>query len=299
MANSITLAKNYVALLDEVYKEAALTSVLDSDPTGMRQGANAHEILIQKLSMDGLADYSRNSGYVKGNVKLEWETVQFNYDRGRMFEVDSMDDEETIKTAFGRLSGEFVRTKVAPEGDAFTFAQLASETGISKVAEGATLSTGQGVMDAITAGAGQMDEDEVPQDQRYLFITPTLHNLIKQMDTTKSREMLDTFAGVIRVPQSRFYTAIDLYDGVDHSGTTGRVNESAGYFVKATAGKDINFMIVHKPAVIKFNKHTASNIITPDANQHSDGYIQKYRKYGLVDVYENKRAGIYLHHKAA
>lgn len=299
MANSITLAKNYVALLDEVYKEAALTSVLDSDPTGMRQGANAHEILIQKLSMDGLADYSRNSGYVKGNVKLEWETVQFNYDRGRMFEVDSMDDEETIKTAFGRLSGEFVRTKVAPEGDAFTFAQLASETGISKVAEGATLSTGQGVMDAITAGAGQMDEDEVPQDQRYLFITPTLHNLIKQMDTTKSREMLDTFAGVIRVPQNKFYTAIDLYDGVDHSGTTGQVNESAGYFVKATAGKDINFMIVHKPAVIKFNKHTASNIITPDANQQSDGYIQKYRKYGLVDVYENKRAGIYLHHKAA
>ena len=94
MANSITLAKNYVALLDEVYKEAALTSVLDSDPTGMRQGANAHEILIQKLSMDGLADYSRNSGYVKGNVKLEWETVQFNYDRGRMFEVDSMDENQ-------------------------------------------------------------------------------------------------------------------------------------------------------------------------------------------------------------
>lgn len=298
MPNSITLAKNYIALLDEVYKFAALTSVLDSDPTGMRQGANANEILIQKLSMDGLADYSRNDGYIKGNVKLEWETVRFNYDRGRLFEVDSMDDEETVKTAFGRLAGEFVRTKVAPEADAFTFAQLASETGISKVSAGATLSTGANVMDAIAAGAGQMDEDEVPQDQRYLFITPTLGNMIKQMDTTKSREMLDTFAGVVRVPQSRFYTAIELYDGVDHSGTSGQVDESAGYYVKAADAKDINFMIVHKPAVLKFNKHTASNIITPEANQRSDGYIQKYRKYGLVDVYENKRAGIYLHHKA-
>lgn len=298
MPNSITLAKNYIALLDEVYKLASLTSVLDSNPAGMRQGANANEILIQKLSMDGLADYSRNDGYIKGNVKLEWETVKFNYDRGRLFEVDSMDDEETVRTAFGRLAGEFVRTKVAPEGDAFTFAQLASETGISKVSAGATLSTGANVMDAIAAGAGQMDEDEVPQDQRYLFITPTLGNLIKQMDTTKSREMLDTFAGVIRVPQSRFYTAIDLYDGVDHSGTSGQVDESAGYFTKATGAKDINFMIVHKPAVIKFNKHTAAPIIVPDANQRSDGYIQKYRKYSLVDVYENKRAGIYLHHKA-
>lgn len=298
MANSIALAKNYIALLDEVYKLASLTSVLDSDPAGMKQGANANEILIQKLSMDGLADYSRNDGYVKGNVKLEWETVKFNYDRGRLFEVDSMDDEETIRTAFGRLAGEFMRTKVAPEGDAFTFAQLASETGISKVSAGATLSTGANVMDAIAEGAGQMDEDEVPQDQRYLFITPTLGNLIKQMDTTKSREMLDTFAGVIRVPQSRFYTAIDLYDGVDHSGTSGQVDESAGYFAKATGAKDINFMIVHKPAVIKFNKHTAAPIIVPDDNQRSDGYIQKYRKYSLVDVYENKRAGIYLHHKA-
>lgn len=298
MPNSIALAKNYIALLDEVYKLASLTSVLDSNPAGMRQGANANEILIQKLSMDGLADYSRNDGYIKGNVKLEWETVKFNYDRGRLFEVDSMDDEETVRTAFGSLAGEFVRTKVAPEGDAFTFAQLASETGISKVSAGATLSTGANVMDAIAEGAGKMDEDEVPPDQRYLFITPTLGNLIKQMDTTKSREMLDTFAGVIRVPQSRFYTAIELYDGVDHSGTSGLVDESAGYFTKAAEGKDINFMIVHKPAIIKFNKHTASNIITPEANQRSDGYIQKYRKYGLVDVYENKRAGIYLHHKA-
>ncbi|MDD6477081.1 MAG: hypothetical protein PUF69_05040 [Eubacteriales bacterium] len=298
MANSIALAKNYIPLLDEVYKYASLTSVLDSNPAGMRQGANANEILIQKLSMDGLADYSRNDGYVKGNVKLEWETVRFNYDRGRLFEVDSMDDEETVRTSFGKLAAEFVRTKVAPEGDAFTFAQLASETGISKVSAGATLSTGANVMDAITTGVSEMDDDEVPQEGRYLFITPTLHNLIKQMDTTKSREMLDTFAGVVRVPQSRFYTAIDLYDGVDHSGTSGQVDESAGHYVKATAGKDINFMIVHKPAIIKFNKHVASNIIRPEDNQKSDGYIQKYRKYGLVDVYENKRAGIYLHHKA-
>lgn len=298
MANSIALAKNYIPLLDEVYKLASLTSVLDSNAADMRQGANAQEILVQKLFMDGLADYSRNDGYVKGDVTLSWETVKFNYDRGRLFEVDSMDDEESVKTAFGKLAAEFVRTKVAPEGDAFTFAQLASTTGISKVGTAATLATGADVMDAITAGVSDMDDDEVPQDLRYLFITPTLHNLIKQMDTTKSREMLDGFAGVIRVPQSRFYTAVDLYDGVNHTGSSG-ADESAGHYVKASGGKDINFMIVHKPAVIKFNKHTASNIITPEANQRSDGYIQKYRKYGLVDVYENKVAGIYLHHKAS
>lgn len=297
MANSIALAKNYVELLDEVYKSASLTSVLDSDPATARAGVNANEIMIPKLSMDGLAEYSRNDGYIKGDVSLEWETVKFNYDRGRLFEVDSMDDEETIKLAFGRLAAEFIRTKVVPEGDAFTFATLAGISGISKVATGATLSDGAGVMAAIKAGLDEMDEDEVPQENRYLFITPTNLSAVKAMDTTKSRELLDGFTQIVKVPQSRFYTAIDLYDGVDHTGSSG-ADETIGGYVKASTGKDINFMIIHKPAVMKYWKHTASNIITPEANQRSDGYIQKYRKYGLVDAYENKLAGIYLHHKA-
>lgn len=297
MANSIALAKNYVELLDEVYKSASLTSVLDSDPATARAGVNANEIMIPKLSMDGLAEYSRNDGYIKGDVSLEWETVKFNYDRGRLFEVDSMDDEETIKLAFGRLAAEFIRTKVVPEDDAFTFATLAGISGISKVTTGATLSDGAGVMAAIKAGLDEMDEDEVPQENRYLFITPTNLSAVKAMDTTKSRELLDGFTQIVKVPQSRFYTAIDLYDGVDHSGSEG-ADESIGGYVKASTGKDINFMIIHKPAVMKYWKHTASNIITPEANQRSDGYIQKYRKYGLVDAYENKLAGIYLHHKA-
>lgn len=297
MANSITLAKNYIELLDEVYKNASLTSVLDSDASTARQGANANEIMIPKLSMDGLADYSRNDGYVKGDVSLDWETVKFNYDRGRLFEVDSMDDEETIQLAFGRLASEFVRTKVVPEDDAFTFATLAGISGISKVDAGATLADGAEVMTAVKAGLDEMDEDEVPQENRYLFITPTNLSAVRAMDTTKSRELLDGFAQIIKVPQSRFYTAIDLYDGTDHTGSSG-ADETIGGFVKAATGKDINFMIIHKPAVLKYWKHTASNIITPEANQRSDGYIQKYRKYGLVDAYENKLAGIYLHHKA-
>lgn len=290
MANNITLAKNYIALLDEVYKAASLTSALLSDPATARQGANANEILIPKLSMSGLADYSRNDGYTKGDVTMEWETVKFNYDRGRLFEVDSQDDEETVKLAFGRLSAEFVRTKVVPEDDAFTFASLAGIGGISKVAAGATLTDGAAVMAAIKAGIDKMDEDEVPQENRHLYITPTNLSAIKAMDTTKSRELLDGFASITKVPQNRFYTAIDLYSGKD--------GETIGGYAKAEGAKDINFMIIHKPAVMKYWKHTAGNIIRPEDNQHSDGYIQKYRKYGLVDAYENKLAGIYLHHKA-
>lgn len=131
MANSIALAKVYTTMLDEVYKQVSLTSVLDGAADLMREGMNANEIVVPKLSMDGLANYSRNGGYVDGDVTLTWETVKCNFDRGRMFEVDELDNMETGGVAFGRLAGEFVRTKVVPELDAFRFATYASTTGIS------------------------------------------------------------------------------------------------------------------------------------------------------------------------
>ncbi len=291
MANNITLFKKYINLLDEVYKNAAVTSVLDSDASLAQQGANTNEIVIPKLSMDGLADYSRNGGYVGGSVTLTNETVTFNYDRGRKFTVDAMDNEETAGLAFGKLSSEFLRTRVAPEMDAFRFATYAGISGISKVSAGATLADGAAVISALRGATTQMDEDEVPMEGRILFITPTLKGLVEDMDTTKSREVMGRFSQLILVPQTRFYTAIDLKDGT----TSG---EEAGGFAKATDGKDINFMVIHKPALLQYTKHTVNKIITPEANQESDGWMFFYRAYGLADAYENKAAGIYLHHKA-
>lgn len=296
--NAIQLAQAYVAILDEVYKNASLTSDLDGNPELVRQGANANELIIPKLDMQGLGDYSRNSGYVDGDVTLVNETVQCNFDRGRMFNVDVMDNLETAGIAFGRLAGEFIRTKVVPEEDAFRFACYAGATGISKVAAGATLSSGTDVLQAIRAAVTQMDEDEVPLDQRYLYITPTLLGMVQDLDTTKSREVLQNFAKITKVPQTRFYTAIEQKSGkIVTSGET-TVDETAGGYVKASTGKDINFMIIHRPALIQFPKHIAPKIITPEQNQSADGYKFGYRQVAIADVYENKVAGIYLHHKA-
>ncbi|MBR2255823.1 MAG: hypothetical protein IJ899_00470 [Blautia sp.] len=293
MANSIALAKQYVPLLDEVYKEASLTSELDGNPELVSQGANANELIIPKLSMQGLGDYSRNSGYVTGDVTMTNETVHCNFDRGRMFTIDTMDNQETAGLAFGRLAGEFIRTKVVPELDAFRFAMYAGTSGISKVDSGATLSAGADVIAALRVAVSKMNEDEVPLDQRYLFITPTLFGLVQDLDTTKSREVLQNFAAIKQVPQTRFYTAITQYDG-SSSG-----EEAGGYIKNASSGKDINFMIIHKPALIQFQKHIAPKIITPEQNQDADAWKFGYRNVGIADVYDNKVAGIYLHHKAS
>ncbi len=286
MPNTIALAKNYISILDEVYKNASVTADLTSDNTMVRAGANANEIIYPQISVTGLGDYSRNSGYTNGSVNLEWKTAKFNYDRGTKISVDVMDNEESRDIAFTMAGAELMRTKVAPEADAFVFATLAGTTGISK-ATPATYADATEFLAALIQAKNEMDEDEVPEEGRILYATPTLMNGVMALDTYKSREVLNSFAVKKSVPQSRFYTQIDLLDGKSPS-------EEAGHYKKATGGKDINFMIVHKPAVIKFDKHTASDIIPASANPDADADISKYRKYGIVDVYQNKVAGIYM-----
>ena len=290
MANSIALSKIYTNLLDEVYKNSALTAVLESDASLARAGANANEIVIPKLSMSGLADYKRNSGYVNGDVTLNWETVQFNYERGRMFQVDDMDNEETQNIAFGRLAGEFIRTKVVPELDAFRFAKYAAVTGAGTAT--GTLATGADVIAALRVATSAMDEAEVPMEDRHLFITPTLLGLVEDLDTSKSKEVLSRFATITKVPQTRFYSAIKLNDGTSSG-------EEAGGYVKASGAVDLNFEIIHKPATLQFTKHAVPKIISPEQNQDADAWKYGYRNYGLCDTYENKAAGIYVHKKAS
>lgn len=285
MPNSIELFKKYLPLLDEVYQVSSLTSVLDGASELMTQGANANELIIQKMSMDGLGDYSRNDGYVKGNVTLTNETVKCNFDRGRMFSVDNMDNAETAGMAYGRLSAEFIRTKVVPELDAFRFATYAGIADIG-TATGA-LATGEAALAAVAKAYDEMTDAEVPESERHLFITSTLRGLIRDLDTTKSKEVMNKFASVVTVPQSRFYTAIE-----QKSGGSG---EEAGGYAKAAGGANINFMIIHKPAVIQHQKHVAPKVITPEMNQEADAWKFGYRNVGIADAYENKAAGIYLH----
>lgn len=136
MANAITLRKTYSTLLDEAYKLASLTAVLDGPNDLAQEGANANEILIPKMSMSGLADYDKQTGYALGDVTLDYETKKCDYDRGRMFTVDAMDNIESAGIAFGRLSGEFLRTQVVPELDTWRLAKYAGYGMMTEIMSG-------------------------------------------------------------------------------------------------------------------------------------------------------------------
>lgn len=295
MSNSIATTNKFVPILDEIYKMESLTAQLDGNNDLVQQGANVKELKIPMLSVQGLATYSRSGGYVGGDVTMTLETKACNYDRGRKFTVDYMDNAESANIAFGSLSKEFIRTQVAPEIDAFRFATYAQKciTGSVSNAVSAAISGSSAtttLMSALRAAINYLDEAEVPEESRYLFITPTLMGLIDDLDSTKSKNVIERFAKVVRVPQTRFYTKITQYDGT----TSGQ--EAGGYIKDATNGKNINFFCVHKDALIQYAKHIAPKIITPEANQDADAWAFGYRNVGIADIYNNKLTGLYLHY---
>lgn len=285
MANVVNKFKKYVDKLDTVYQQAAKTAILDGDNSLVQMGKNAGEFLIPKLSMDGLGDYDRNGGYAQGSASIQFETKQCDYDRGRKFDVDAMDNEETSGILFGKLSSEFIRTKAVPELDAYRFAKYASVPGITSVSD--DLIKGTDVLEALKAAQNAMDEAEVNTENRVLFITPTLRRLAREVDKTVSTAILDEFSNVIDVPQARFYTGIDLRDGR-------KDDELMGGFAPSEGAYPINFMIVDKSAIIQYTKHRVNKVISPEDNQSTDGFLFFYRSYGIATYYDNKVKGIYV-----
>ncbi len=291
MPNTIAKYRNYTTLLDEVLTMAALTGILDSDPSVAELGRNAGEIMIPKMNMDGLGDYDRNKGYPAGSVTLELETRKCDYERGRMFVIDAMDNEESAGLAYGRLAGEFIRTKVAPEVDAVRLSRYASLTLAANRAVHATFTDGKAVVKAISDGFTKMTDEGVPEGGRVLFITATLRAMIDNMDTYQSKVLMEKFSSIVTVPSDRFYSAIQLLTGGD--------GQTAGGYKKADNAVALNFLIVYKPGLMQFTKHAKPKIVTPDANQDADAWKFGYRILGLNNVYDNAQKGLYVSSAAA
>lgn len=283
MANTINLAEKFVPVIDGIYKKASLTSVLDAQTQPDFSGVNT--VKVMKVTTTGLGDYSKENGYANGNATLEWEAMKLEEDRSAALSVDRMDNEETLGQAFGVIMNEFIRTNVAPEVDAYRFSKYAKTADIGTKAE--ALADGEAVVKAVRAAITAMDEAEIPAEDRYLFITPTLYGLVQDLDTTKSKEVFKRFAGIIEVPQTRFYTDITMNSGADAWG-----------FTKGAGAKDINFLAVSKSAVVQATKMALPKVFDPDTNQTKDAWLFQYRLYHDCFAYDNKVKGIYVHTNA-
>jgi hypothetical protein len=292
MANSIALAEKFLPILDEIYKRESLTARLDAKTKPVEFGG-VNEIKIFKTSVVGLGDYSRATGYPAGDVTASWETIALTQERGRAFAIDRMDDEETLGMAFGKLAGEFIRTQVVPEVDAYRFSKWAGTADVSTTAA-AALANAAATLAAIDVASGTLDDDEVPQEGRLLFIAQPQYRQLTAA-VTRSLENQSTYdrrlrqldeMTIIPVPQGRFYTAITT--------NAGALSNQGGY-TKGAAATNLNFILMHPTAVEQATKLANLKIFSPEENQLTDSWLFQYRLYHDAWVYDNKVDGVYIH----
>ena len=287
-------------ILDEVYKASSKTSILDTANERVRF-IGSDTVNLYTMSLDGLGNYSRNAGFVTGSVTGGWEPYKLTQDRGRSFMVDVMDNDETMGMAFGTLAGEFIRTQVTPEIDAYRFAKYAGTSGISSGTPADITVGTTDVPTLIQEAETIMGDDEVPEEGRILFISETAYAGLKDKITRYVQNgergietAIDYYDGmrVIKVPKGRFNTGITLNDGLSAGETKG------GFTVPASTSYPINFMIIHPSAVAQVAKHVVPRIFSPSVNQRADAWQFDYRIYHDAFVENNKVAGIYLHRAA-
>lgn len=287
-------------ILDEVYKASSKTSILDTANERVRF-IGSDTVNLYTMSLDGLGNYSRNAGFVTGSVTGGWEPYKLTQDRGRSFMVDVMDNDETMGMAFGTLAGEFIRTQVTPEIDAYRFAKYAGTSGISSGTPADITVGTTDVPSLIQEAETIMGDDEVPEEGRILFISETAYAGLKDKITRYVQNgergietAIDYYDGmrVIKVPKGRFNTGITLNDGLSADETKG------GFTVPASTSYPINFMIIHPSAVVQIAKHVVPRIFSPQVNQSADAWKFDYRIYHDAFVENNKVAGIYLHRAA-
>lgn len=297
--NTITLAEDYLAVLDAIYETETLTNGMQAPAWLRKAGQTAKTILIAKVTVDGLKNYSRSSGYLEGDNTFEWEQHTYSIDRGIEFSVDKADDMETIDMAFAAFSTEFMRTKAVPEVDAYRFATVAGRATASATIEG-TLSKADAV-EAWDDMIEYMENTKVPKSRLLCYLSPTIKKYFKQSDLIERQFMVQSgFEQINRevdsvdglklniVPQDRFYTEITLQTGSE-----------SGYIKTPTTGADINFLVVDAMAALADKKIDSVKIFDPLTNQDKDAWKFQYRLYHDIFTPDNKVDGIYVHHKPA
>jgi hypothetical protein len=290
MANTIAYAAKFVPIIDGLYKLGSYTGGMDSktqiDFTGVA------EVKILKITTVGLGNYSRTDGYPKGNVTVAWETITLEQERGIEISIDRMDNEETLGTAFGEVTSQYMTLQVNPELDAYRFAKYAGTSGVTVVEADLTKDT---IIAAIDAAVMKQNVDEVPTVNKVLYLNTNLQTAFSlavsriYAGETAISNVVNSYNGIpiVYVVPSRFYDKITLKDGATEFG-----------YVPAADAVEINFMLVYTPCLMQAVKFALPKIFTPDENQDKDMWKFQLRIYHDAFIYDNKVAGVYVHKKS-
>lgn len=282
--NTISFAEKMTAEMDQAIVQKPVTGFL-ADNALRSKFIGAQTVLVPELEVSGLGDYDRDSGFVRGAVTVGSRPYTLTMDRGRSFQLDSEDhDEAGIAGLAGQVLGEFVRTQVVPEIDAYNLSRLASlaETKNQTVTGTPATQAFKMFIDAVGKVQNVIGYDEelvAFVDGKMWAAFQSSAELTRQIavsdfrrgEVTVSVRSINSVA-ILPVPDSRMKTAFTFQDGM----TSG---EEAGGFAPAEGAKSIGMLVMPRRAASLVKKTEKIRVFEPDQNPAADAWKFDYRLY--------------------
>lgn len=259
------------------------------------------EVKIPTMSTSGLADYDRDNGFVQGGITLKYNTYKMTQDRGRTFQIDRMDvDESGFVATSANLIKTFQTKKVIPEIDSYRYSTIADIAIKANQSEAIPL-TADNALTKIREHIRAVQDivgDDVP-----LILTMSTKTRALIEDSPKIGKSIDVAnfkqggmnfkvksldESVIRIaPSSRLKTKFEILDGT----TSG---QEAGGLKAADDAKDINWIITPQRVPIAISKTDKLRVFEPDTNQKADAWKIDYRKYHDLWIKESNKKIIFV-----
>lgn len=297
--NTLQYSQQFQTVLDAQMLAGATSAFMEAN-AGQVKYDGGDTVHIPEVSMQGLAKYDRDEGFNQGSVTLKFNPYKMTQDRGRTFQLDSMDVNETnfVATA-GTVMGEFQRTQVIPEIDAYRYSKISAlATAENKVTTGFTPAVAT-ILEKLEAEITEI-QDVVGEEEGLIIVMSTkLRTILNNADKFNRYLNVAEFKNgsvnttvksfndvpILGVPSARMKTAYVFNDGKT-------ANQQAGGFKADTGAKDINWIIMPQRAPIAVSKTDKVRIFTPELNQKADAWKIDYRKYHDLWIPKNRFAAI-------
>ena len=281
--NSIENTTRYTAELDKMFAQKSATGFF-ADSTLATKFVGAKTVIIPDVNFQGLADYDRDTGFSRGAITVSNASYTMAMDRARSLQIDREDMDETgIANLAGQILGEYVRTKVVPECDAYVLSKLAglaqSRANTLNGDASAPLETLINLINEVQAVVGY-DEELVAFIDSYVYAamqnSGEISNMITVSDFKQGEVNLKvkSLNGVALIPvvSERMKTAYTFQ------------NNAAGGFVPADNARSIYMLVCPKKGAHLVKKTENMRIFTPEQNIDADAYKFDYRIYYDVFV---------------
>lgn len=288
MPNTVNYVTRFEKDLMQQYKRELCSAELTTQNVTF---LNAKTIKIPYITLGGYKDHNRNGGFNRQSVSNEYMTKTLEHDRDVEFFVDVMDVDETNEAlSAANITNTFEREQAIPETDAYRFSKLYSEFTDAGGAVDNTVLSLENILTTFDKWMENMDDEEVPEDGRMLYVTPSIYTLIKQADKitrtldASVQQSIDRRVRSLddvtlkKVPKGRMKTSYDFTDG----------------FTAAGDAKQINMILVHPSSVITCDKHDYINLWAPGTHTEGNGYLYQNRKYGDLFVIDTRKSGIMM-----